>query len=45
MVANAGPDLTLEQALRYDYLAWTTQMIETGGFAATADFAKSRGQH
>jgi enoyl-CoA hydratase/carnithine racemase len=43
VVANAAPDLTAEQALRYDYLAWTTQMIETGGFAAAEAFAQSRG--
>ncbi|MEV0184589.1 enoyl-CoA hydratase/isomerase family protein [Streptomyces sp. NPDC050625] len=44
VVANAAPDMSLEQALRYDYLAWTTQMIETDGFAATRAFASSRGK-
>jgi enoyl-CoA hydratase/carnithine racemase len=38
-LANASPDLTHEQALRYDYLCWTSQMMTTGGYEGAKAFA------
>ena len=38
-LADAAPDMTREQALRYDYLCWTAQMMTTGGYAGAQAFA------
>jgi enoyl-CoA hydratase/carnithine racemase len=37
-LADASPDLTREQSLRYDYLCWTAQMMTTGGYDGAKKF-------
>ena len=41
-LANASPDLSRSDALRYDYLCWSTQMAFTGGFSGAEKFRARR---
>ena len=38
-LADAAPDLSRDEALRYDYLCWTAQMMTTGGYAGAKAFS------
>lgn len=40
-LADAAPDMTRDEALRYDYLCWTAQMMTTGGYAGAKAFSKA----
>jgi enoyl-CoA hydratase/carnithine racemase len=41
-LADAAHDMARDQALRYDYLCWTAQMLTTGAYAGAQSFAESR---